>query len=500
MGARDWDDRGLLSRPLRLAARLRDADEAELEHLFREARVLVRLEDAFAAVPDARETFFFAVNQVLRFCPNVAIYVPEDARDLLDAGDDLAARVHGLGHQVQIAGAGDAAAFNAVVNIGTNVVAGLPWVTVNSTGWVARVAAADSGTDRLPWTAGVPNAIGALGAACLGAGRAFLYVVGKALTMPLREISLFTNEVAVAGTLPPGPELPSEPVELDAFLVGCGAVANGWAYAVKRLPIIGRLDAIDRQALRIENIAPYVASGREWLRKPKAEMMKALLAPAIEVMPRPEEWELFKIRFRYGVAVPPVVVNGLDNVETRHSVQRLWPEVLVDMAADGLTNQVIVKARESDRICLLHALDRPAREIGWAERAACETGLPIGRILTEPTTAITESDVAAAAEDKRPALERDRASGQLICGRLTEHNLLFERPNPNFTPAVPFVTGFSGVVGAAATMRWLMGYREEADLHFQHSFASGRARTLAMTCDPGCDCRAQAGRRTSWTS
>jgi hypothetical protein len=69
MGTENRHDADLLSRPVRLAARLRGQDEAELEHLFRAARVLVRLEDAFAGVSDARETFLFAVNQSLRFCP-----------------------------------------------------------------------------------------------------------------------------------------------------------------------------------------------------------------------------------------------------------------------------------------------------------------------------------------------------------------------------------------------------------------------------------------------
>src|SRR5690242_6062075 len=494
MGIENRHDGHLLSRPVRLAARLRGQDEAEVEHLFREARVLVRLEDAFHGVRDASETFLFSVNQILRFCPNVTVSVPTSARHLIDAGNELAARVHGVGHRLQ-SGGGDMAEFNAVLNVGTKVADGLPWVTVNSTNWVARVATAESGRDRLPWTCGVPNATGALAAACLGVGRVFLYLVGRPLVTPALDISLFTNEIGEAGALPVGPELPVEPLELEAFLVGCGAVTNGWVYAVKRLPIVGRLEAVDRQALRIENVAPYVASGREWVGEPKAEMVKALLAPAITVAPRPEEWELFKIRIGFGLAVPPIIVNGLDNVETRHSVQRLWPEVLIDMAADGLTNQVIAKRRASDRICLLRALDRPADEVGWAERAARETGLPIERILATPTTAITEADVAAASEDTRPALERSRAAGQLICGRVTEQNLRFERPDRNFTPAVPFVTAFSGLVGAAATMRWLMGYRDGADLHFQHSFGSGRARTLRMRCDPGCDCRAQSGRR-----
>ncbi len=493
MAVEGLGDTGLLSRPVRLAAELLGRDEAKLDHLFIEARVLIRLEEAFATVPDARETFLFAVNQVSRFCPNLSLCVPASAHDLIEAAKEVTARVHGRGNWVHLGEVRDGSRFQAVINIGTQVADGLPWATVNSTGWVARIATAGSGVDCLPWMSGASNPIEALAAACLGAGRAFLLLVGRPLVTPPIEISLFTHEIGIPATFSPGPQLPATPVNLEAFLVGCGAVTNGWAYTVKRLPIEGRIEAVDRQALRLENIAPYVAAGREWLGKPKVEMIAALLGPAITVTPRPEEWHLFAIRLHYGIPVPPVVVNGLDNVETRHSVQRLWPDVLIDMAAGGLTSQVILKPRRSDGICLLRALDRPANEIGWAERLACDTGLRVARILEGPTTPITEADIAAAPEDKRLALEWARQQGQLLCGRITDQNLQFEGRGASFAPAVPFVTGFSGVLAAASTMKWLMGYRDEPGLHFQHSFASGRARKLAMSCEPDCECRRAAG-------
>jgi hypothetical protein len=87
----------ILSRPMRLAAEIGGEDEERLEHLFTDARVLVRLEEALARVQDARETFLSAVNQILRFCPNVAVCVPDAARDLLEAANELAVRVHGRG-------------------------------------------------------------------------------------------------------------------------------------------------------------------------------------------------------------------------------------------------------------------------------------------------------------------------------------------------------------------------------------------------------------------
>jgi hypothetical protein len=480
--------KGLFSRPVRLAAHLTGGDEAMLENLFTEARVLVHMEEAFSELPDAREAFLFTVNQTLRFCPNVSLCVPPATTQLIDLANEIADRVHGRGCSVQIACPGNASQFDAVINIGTEIAHDLPWTTVNSTGWVARVAGPGSGTDRLLWLPDESNPIGALAAATLGTGRAFLFLVGRPLRKPAVEISLFTYQVSSPGALHPGPRLPVRPINLQGLVVGCGAVTNGWAYAIKRLPIQGEIDAIDKQALRIENVAPYVAASREWIDKSKAEMIAALLSPAIKVTPRPEEWELFKIRLRYGLQVPPIVVNGLDNVETRHSVQRLWPDALIDMAAGGLTSQVITKAGQSESICLLRALDRTTGEIGWAERLAQETGLRVERILDEPTSAITEADVAAAPEEKRTMLDTARREGQLLCGRITEQNLRFEGPSDQFAPAVPFVTAFSGVVGAAETMKWLMGYRA-LGLHFQHSFASGQSRRLSMQCAQDCECR-----------
>jgi hypothetical protein len=480
--------RELLSRPIRLAAELRDEAAAAVASLFAEARIMIRLEDAFGNLHDARETFLFAVNQTLRFCPNVALCVPADARDLVQAADELAVRIHGPGHHVRRMEFGDATAFSAIMNVGTELEPGLPWTTVNSTGWVARVATSVGSRGRLPWVSSLPNPVGALAAGCLGVGRLFLQLVGRPLEGSAFELSLFTHEASQPGSLQWGPSLPQRPVDLDGFLVGCGAVSNGWAYAVRRLPIRGHLEAIDRQALRIENIGPYVLTGREHVGSAKAEVIKTALAPAVAVTPRADEWEFFKIRLRHGLHVPPLIVGGLDNVETRHSVQRLWPEILIDMAAGGLTSQLIVKQRGTDGICLLRALRRPGGEVGWAEQRARETGLRVDRILEQPTTQVTSADVDAAPPDKREMLEHARQQGQLVCGRVTEQNLRFEPRDQNFSPAVPFVTSFAGVVGAAATMKYLMGYRDDSG-HYQQSFQSGRGRWLSLKCDPDCECR-----------
>jgi hypothetical protein len=256
---------------------------------------------------------------------------------------------------------------------------------------------------------------------------------------------------------------------------------------MKRLPVVGSLQAIDRQSLRLENIWAYVAVGRESLGKPKAVVIKELLSPAIEVTPRPDHWEFFKIWLDHGAKVPPLIITGLDNVTTRHSVQRVWPETLIDMAAERLQSQVIVKHKTGDGLCLLRALSIPPGEVDWAQNIARATGLDPELIAKEPTGEITQAEIEAAPVDKQAEL--GAAQGKPRCGYINRQSLQMEEYDADFAPAVPFVTGFSGVAGAAETMKWLMGRRHPHSLHLQKSFESNRTRALEMKCDSTCECR-----------
>ena len=476
----------VLSRPARMASRMTNTSEAEMHHLFRRKRILIRLEERFASLSDPRETFLLAVNQCLRFCPNVAVYVPGLAASLLNRCKMLSHGTHGSGGNLASVRSDDTAGFDAILSVGTRVRSCGHWITVNSGGWVARLAASDSGVDELFWEKHPSNPIGAIAAACLGSAGVFLRIIETGAPRA-GEFSLFSHETAQPGALYVGPELPNSPIALTTFLVGCGAVANGWAYTIRRLPVTGEVQAIDGQSIQLENLGSYVTADRSWLKRPKVELMRALLFPAIRVTERPDEWEFFKIRVEHGLTVPNIIVNGLDNVATRHSVQRLWPDVLIDMAAGGLTSQVIVSQPRRGGLCLLHGLHRPPNELTWAERLSRDTGLPIERILNEPTTPITQQDIESAPPEKRPDLERAR--GRLICGHITQRNREMEGFDDDFAPAVPFVTTWSGAVGAAETMKYLMGHRHVSSLHYQKSFESGRLRGLGMTCTSNCECR-----------
>lgn len=203
------------------------------------------------------------------------------------------------------------------------------------------------------------------------------------------------------------------------------------------------------------------------------------------MIPRPEEFELFKIRLGFGLAMPPLIIAGVDNVETRHSVQRLWPSLLIDMGSRGLNSQVLVRGRRG--LCLLKAFTLGETEKSWAERLGEETGLRSDRILRDPSSQITKEDVEIAPPEYRAQLERARRQGDLICGRLTDHNLTRVH-GEDFAPAVPFVTTWSGIVAAAETMKALIGKRHRGTLHYQRSFLSGRSRATIVHCEGDCEC------------
>jgi tRNA A37 threonylcarbamoyladenosine dehydratase len=475
-----------LSRPVAAGARLLGADEREVERRFRRARVLVRLGDELADSADAHFSLLLAVNEILRFCPSVAVAAPARHDALLDSCDALAAEIHGAGSRVERLSRTTVGSFNAILNIGLEVRPG--WVTVSSTGWVARVATGSVRPATIPYSETAPNVLGALAAACLGAGRIFLILLGRELVTEPSELSLVDYRSGPIGTLDPGPALP-ERLELETLVVGCGAVASGWVYALRRLPVTGDVEAVDRQALGDENIGPYVVARIPDLGTRKAEIVRELLEPSIAVTPRTEEFHFFRARLRYGqTRLTELVVAGVDNVETRHEIQRLWPSVVIDMAAGGLTSQVIVKHLSDAGQCLLDAHTMPPHEETTVERLARLSGLQAERIRDDFEQPISAEDVAQAPAELRGVLEEAWRTGKPRCGYLTELNLEDESGGRGFAPAVPFVTAFSGIVAASETIKHLMG-RPVGSAQFQFSFQSGRGRRTTRLCASTCECQ-----------
>lgn len=477
------------SRPLREAAVLTRAADAAVAGRLAHGRVLLRLGDDLADNLDARQTFLFAVNQIARFADNVAIAVPGAAAEIAREAKDIVMAIRGDEATLDIVFPASEA--DVTLLVGTEILPGRQSVTVNSSGWVARMATSMSEVAALPALDGPPNTIGALAAACLGCGQVFHVLAGRPLAAEPVEVSLFERAQGSLGAFAPAPPLPEAPLELDALMVGCGGVMHGFVYALRRLPVVGRACAVDRQRLRNENFGPYVNATEDVLGVEKAELVRQLLAPKIAVTPYAEDLDpLFTVRLERGhFPLPPIVVAGLDRVPTRHTVQRLWPDVLIDMGAGGETAQVIVKRREEAGACVLDLLEAPAGEENDLSRLAAETGLAPEIIRDQMDGPITEADVPAAPPGLRPALEEARRSGLLRCGFIRTRALDHEADDQDFVAAAPHVLSFAGVAAAAELLKELMHVNQAASLRYQFSFISNRGRAVSPAARPDCECQ-----------
>jgi hypothetical protein len=69
---------------------------------------------------------------------------------------------------------------------------------------------------------------------------------------------------------------------------------------------------------------------------------------------------------------------------------------------------------------------------------------------------------------------------------VTDHHLNEEEYSPDFAPAVPFVSAFAGIAGAAETLKLLLG--EARPLHQQFDFRTMRIRAIDLQCRDDCEC------------
>lgn len=469
-----------MSRPARLAAEITGLGTAQARGLLEGASVQVSLAPRSVDVPDAAVLVQSLVDQLSRFCGAVVVSAPtpvmescvERDRQLHDPP-----RVH-PGNGVRRA-------------CGVEIVVGDPGGTGGdlvacSDGWVGRVSPAD--TQPLVPSFSAANPIGALVAAALTAAEVFLRVLGLERTASAFEVSAWTGESGPFGALALGPPLSTVP-PIDALLVGCGNVMNGWAMAVRALSLAGQARAVDRQVLREENLGPYALARTDMLGEPKTALLAQYLEPQVTVARHDEELDLFAPRVtEWGLELPHLVITGLDDVAPRHLVQRLWPRTILDMAAGGTTSQVVVYRAEGTGQCLLGAFKAPDGGSDYERRVEALTGLRPDRFLTDFTSTITADDVARAPVEKRTLLQAAADAGELVCGFISRASLM-ATDQGEFAAAAPFVGALTGARAAAITVALLQGYDVPGGLHWQYSFLSRRGRSTVMSCQPACECR-----------
>src|SRR5262249_27704794 len=158
--------------------------------------------------------------------PNIRIHIPAGCGDLKIVSEAFANRIAfgpGVEHCEHI---DDLGSFDAILSVGTAVKPDLPWTTINSNGWLARVS---SGACSLPGDVGRGNPVGGLAAASMGVGEVFKRLIKlKPERGEMLDGFSFSLRNYRAGETDCGSPLPAW-LDVAPLLVGGGAIGNGAA-------------------------------------------------------------------------------------------------------------------------------------------------------------------------------------------------------------------------------------------------------------------------------
>jgi len=455
------------SRPAKAAAQL--AEQALDRHRFMAKRVLLTGEAEILNSSNGRNCFLDAIGLVIRICPNITIHVPAGCEELKAVSQAFSDRV-AFGPGVEYCNhVDDVGSFDAILSVGTAVNPGLPWTTINSNGWLARVS---SGKCSVPGDVSVENPIGALAAASLGVGEVFKRLIRlKPERGDFLDGLSFSLRTFRAGETDCGPELPTS-LDIDLLLVGAGAIGNGTVLLLSQLPCCGRVGIVDSQTYGEDNLGTCILMGLHDLGASKAKTLAAhLQRPLLEV----QDYEMmFDAYARDAPTIPAVVLNGLDNIPARHQVQRgIWPDIVVDGAIGDFMCQVSRHPWPDDVACLICLFREPGAPAETLQMQA--TGLPLERLL-QPDALVSASDVEKAPGEKRDFLRAHL--GHPICSVIQEGIALkisAEQQQKGFEPSVPFTACFSACMVVAEMIAHFMQWPSVLAPRFQFDFLLGPA-------------------------
>jgi molybdopterin/thiamine biosynthesis adenylyltransferase len=314
--------------------------------------------------------------------------------------------------------------------------------------WTAQVDVPGSFSGKHP--------LGASAAACMGVARAFHLALAVTLGTPQPSrapisFSLFTSRPAdSSGAIATAVGEVGQPV--DAVLVGAGAVANGFAWAVNACSLsLGRLTIVDPQYLDESNLNRHISAGASDIGRSKASILSDFL-----VLSSSDVSGVVDAFSAFASHVPrmPVVLSTVDNNEARYQIQGTFPPRVLH-AATSQEHVAVAVLDPVDGACLGCLFPRPARS--QAELVALETGIPVnevtaalqaGGVFTEEMVSQTASKLGIDESQLVGFVGQDfrRVYATEICGRLSSTTT---DPGGGVAPTVSYVSALAGILLAA---------------------------------------------------
>ena len=429
-----------------------------------------------------RSTFLAALSLLTRFCSDLSVFVPDGTGMLEERTRALAQRIRYAGMIQFLAPKElDYDVYHAILNVGATHRLSLPWTSIACNGWTLQ-ACSSSGPVSLDFSRFNPAAC--LAAASLGSTEVFKRLLG--VVDPRGK--LFGNEVFSLFTYSPdtspGPDILA-PLRLDCILVGHGAIGNGVRHVLLELPLEGWLAVVDCQAAGEENWGTYIDLERAGFARSKAELGCAGQRPAVNTLPC--NLDVLRLREKVGIEIPypDVVLGALDNIEARHALQQLWPNVVIDGAIDDLTCQVSRHPWGPDTACL-QCLFRELPGEDSAVVVSRLTGLTIASAARQDDV-VTQADIDVAQGEKKAFLAAH--IGQQKCSVIRKAQVeALTAGAASFSPSAPFVACLSGSMVAAEFIRFRMGLESPLDPRFQCNVLLGPSAGNMLDQSRRADC------------
>jgi hypothetical protein len=328
----------------------------------------------------------------------------------------------------------------------------------------------------------------------ISASYACAFVVARVVNR-LDQLSTPDPFVVERSTLPP--LNPAKPIDVgECWLLGAGAVGCAILWALRDLPVTGRLNVVDPKRVTAGNLNRQVLFNESDVGRWKADAAVAraiALLPALELVPHVKT-------FQTAFAGRPIsrVLVGLDSREVRQEVQRELPVEVFDASTTGALEVLFHYNHVSEQRACLECV-YPTRTDKLAQSRHVAEGL--GLTLDEVQAPFITGDVAEKLAASFPHLKANELMGRAISSVYRENcaaAVLRSSGGEQFLAPFAFVSILAGTLLAMHLVSRLQGMSAPYNLWPVSAWASPLTHAQELrTQRDGCFCTSTTYRRVA---